>query len=213
MKRKLLLVLLFGLLVAGVSCRHTLEPKTDLEKLTYKIEHLGGKVTLDNRNKVIVGVILTGEGVTDAALEPIRGLSTLESLDLGNSKVTDAGLECLKGLAKLQSLTLNNTQLSDAGLDQIKGLANLQLLDLWATKVTDGGLARLTGLSNLQSLNLRATEVGNPGMEHVAARRKPGGADPGGHEDRRRRSGIPQGPGQVADVARWASTPKSPTPD
>ena len=63
MKRKLLLVLLFGLLVAGVSCRHTLEPKTDLEKLIYKIEGFGGKVTLDEQNKVVVGVLLTGEGL------------------------------------------------------------------------------------------------------------------------------------------------------
>ena len=62
MKRKLLLLFVSGLLVTGVSCRHTLEPKTDLEKLVYKIEGLGGKVTLDDQDKVIVGVILLATG-------------------------------------------------------------------------------------------------------------------------------------------------------
>ena len=142
MKRKLLLVLMFGLLVAGVSCRHTMQPKTELEKLIYKIEKVGGKVTVDDKNKVIVGVVMTGEGITDAALESLKGLASLESLELSHSKVTDAGLEHLKGLAKLQSLYLSYTPLTDAGLEHIKGLASLQVLDLWATPVTDAGLER-----------------------------------------------------------------------
>ncbi len=39
--------------------------------------------------------------VTDAGLKHLKGLTNLQSLDLGQTQVTDAGLEPLKGLTQL----------------------------------------------------------------------------------------------------------------
>ena len=44
--------------------------------------------------------------MTDAGLVHLKGLTKLQTLDLGSTKVTDAGLVHLKGLTQLQSLEL-----------------------------------------------------------------------------------------------------------
>ena len=47
--------------------------------------------------------------VTDARLIHLKGLTNLETLELGDTKITDAGLVNLKGLTKLKMLNLGNT--------------------------------------------------------------------------------------------------------
>ena len=50
------------------------------------------------------------------------------------AEVTDAGLEHLKGLTSLQILVARQTQVTDAGLEHLKGLTSLQGLDLRARR-------------------------------------------------------------------------------
>jgi hypothetical protein len=52
--------------------------------------------------------------VTDAGLEHLKGLTSLQRLWLGEIQVTGAGPEHLKGLTSLKSLGLNGTQLARA---------------------------------------------------------------------------------------------------
>jgi hypothetical protein len=81
--------------------------------------------------------------VTDASLEPLKGLSEVRELDLYGTKVTDAGLRHLKGLSQLRELCLSDTQVTDAGLEYLKELTQLQQLDLDGTQVTDAGVTKL----------------------------------------------------------------------
>ena len=103
-------------------------------------------------NVVFVG--LWGSDVTDAAVEPLKGLSQLESLSLGGTKVTGAGLGHLNGLSRLQGLDFVDVQVTGAGLEQLKGLRRLQVLNLSCTEVTDADLEPLKRLSQLRELQL-----------------------------------------------------------
>ena len=89
--------------------------------------------------------------VTD--LTPLEGLTNLETLDLSGTQVTD--LTPLEGLTNLQKLDLSGTQVTDP--TPIAGLTNLRSLVLYSAKVTD--LTGLGGLPSLQSLDLRSTAV------------------------------------------------------
>jgi len=63
-------------------------------------------------------------------------------VDLGSSRITDTGLVHLKGLTSLQTLNLSGS-ITDSGLVHLKGLTNLQQLYLEDTQITDAGVADL----------------------------------------------------------------------
>ena len=46
--------------------------------------------------------------------------------NLNNTQITDAGLEHLKGLTSLEELLLAATQITDAGLEHLKGMTCAQ---------------------------------------------------------------------------------------
>ena len=106
--------------------------------------------------------------LTDAGLEHLRGLSSLQQLPLQNTKVTDPGLVNLTGMKCLQSLSLRNAQVTDAGLIHLVSMPTLRYLDLRNTQVTDAGLIHLVGMPNLRYLDLRATQVTDAGLVHLA---------------------------------------------
>ena len=92
----------------------------------------------------VTDVLLTE--ITDTAMVPVGRLTGLQSLRHAyESPLTDAGMAHLKGLTSLQHLDLGGTQIGDAGLVHLKGLYDLSELDLGFTQVTDAGLARLRG--------------------------------------------------------------------
>ena len=105
--------------------------------------------------------------VTGARLEHLKGLTSLEYLNLYSNEVTDVGLEHLKGLTSLESLDLSYTKVAGGGLEHLKGLTNLDHLSLTMTQVTDAGLEHLKGLPNLKSLYLRYTQVTDEGVEKL----------------------------------------------
>ena len=57
------------------------------------VEKLGGKVTRDDKlpGKPVIGVNLTGRGVTDAGLKELKDLKQLKELRVGGTKVTNDG--------------------------------------------------------------------------------------------------------------------------
>jgi Leucine-rich repeat (LRR) protein len=83
----------------------------------------------------------------------------ITSVDFSRTSVKDAGLEPLKGLTSLNGLELNNTQITDAGLEHLKGLTSLNWIDLSHTQVTDAGLEHLKGLTSLNTLFLDERQV------------------------------------------------------
>lgn len=104
-----------------------------------------------------------GTHITDAGLEHLQKLTSLQSLCLESTLVTSAGLKHLQGLTNLGDLDLGDTAVGDAGLVHLKGLTKLQDLNLYNTDVTDAGLEHLKGLLNLQWLTLGGSlgPVGN----------------------------------------------------
>jgi hypothetical protein len=86
---------------------------------------------------------LSGDGIGDKHLVPLRGLATLRVLTISRTAVTDAGLEHLKGLKGLRQLYLSGTPVTDKGLEHLHGLTELRVLDVTNTRVTDAGIKRL----------------------------------------------------------------------
>ncbi|HVX12104.1 MAG TPA: hypothetical protein VHC22_13065 [Pirellulales bacterium] len=105
---------------------------------------------------------------TDAGLNHLRGLLPgLQQLYLGGSQVTDAGLAHLQGLTGLQDLSLGSTQVTDAGLTNLQGLTGLQQLTLNNTQVSDAGVAQLRALTSLRGLRLDNTQITDVGLARL----------------------------------------------
>ena len=115
-----------------------------------------------------VVVFLFGEDVTDDALVHVKGLTSVEKLDLGGPRITDAGLVHIRGMTHVRSLDLSNTQITGAGLVHLGGMTNLQDLSLWYTQVGDNGLVHLNELTQLQELDVGyCSQVTDAGLEHL----------------------------------------------
>ena len=81
------------------------------------------------RHLEVVGVDLNSTQIADAGLVHLKGLTSLDHLNLTHTQITDAGLEHLKGLTSLTTLDLSRTKITDAGLEQIKAaLPNCDIL-------------------------------------------------------------------------------------
>jgi Leucine-rich repeat (LRR) protein len=138
-----------------------------VEELRKVIETLGGALHVSERPEgPVIGVYLSNTKVNDDTLAHLKGVTSLQWLNLAKTKITDDGLAYLKGLTSLQWLNLGmNHQITDDGLAYLDGLTNLQWLNLRKTQVTDDGLACLEGLTNLQWLNLLDTQVTDKGVK------------------------------------------------
>ena len=112
---------------------------------------------------------LKGAQVTDAGLKHLKGMTSLWYLDLRNTQITDAGLEHLNGLTSLNTLWLADTKITDAELDHLKGQSSLKVLGLEDTQITDAGLEHLKGLTNLNVLSLQGTQVTDAGLSEIKA--------------------------------------------
>lgn len=110
-------------------------------------------------------------------LEPLRGLTRLESLDLGwCGGVDDAALGALRGLTSLRRLVLSRTGVTDAGVAALGPFPDLEELRLEGTAVRARGLAALLPrLPALKVLDLaRCPGVGDAAVRAVCAAAPPG---------------------------------------
>jgi hypothetical protein len=89
-------------------------------------------------------------GVGDQGFAHICTISTLEHLEMINTRVTDRDLSLLKDLPNLRSLSLQHsahwgTQFTDAGLQDLKALTRLKML------YVSGGLASDAAIKELRA--------------------------------------------------------------
>jgi Leucine Rich repeat len=110
---------------------------------------------------------LAGSPVTSHGLLALRGLSQLYMLHLDDTRVDDTGLVELARLKNLEVLSLGKTLVTDAGLAHLERLPRLERLYLDETAVTDAGLARLGTLVNLKELSLVDTQISDAGLKHL----------------------------------------------
>lgn len=104
----------------------------------------------------------------DQQLAILRGLNSVEKLEISGSKVTSQGVKHLAGLTKLYMLHLDGTQVGDDGLASLVRLHDLSVLSLDNTRVTDAGLAQLQQMPQLERLYLNGTSITDAGLAHLA---------------------------------------------
>lgn len=115
----------------------------------------------------VVEVYWRDPELNEQKLAVLRGLASVEKLELSGSKVTSQGLKHLASLSRLYMLHLDGTEVGDDGLSQLAKMSGLAVLSLDETQVTDAGLAQLAKMPNLERLYLNGTKVTDAGLAHL----------------------------------------------
>jgi len=98
---------------------------------------------LEPARQAIVELNLGGVGVTDALLEPVAAMTSLERLNISRSDISDRGLAAIGHLERLRVLNLYGSPISNASVETIAGLPALERVYLWRTFINDEGIAAL----------------------------------------------------------------------
>ena len=97
-------------------------------------------------------------GMTDSALKEVAKLTTIETINIGNSNsqvvLTAEGWKALRGLPKLRELTVSDVKIDTAAMAEIGELRQLSTLYLAHNGVTDVGATHLAGMTQLTKLGL-----------------------------------------------------------
>ncbi len=129
--------------------------------------------------------------VTDADLDPLKGLTGLEQLALVNTRVSGTGLKPFQGLRvldlygvrqldetgvaslqqlnNLEKLVVQKTPFSDRMVNNLKAMRRLAFLDLNETPISDAGLEELQELKSLRTVFLKKTRVTPAGVNRLKA--------------------------------------------
>ncbi len=112
----------------------------------------------------VTAAYLYQPGLSDAHLEPLSGLSRLETLAI-EGDISGAGLEHLKRLGWLKRLDLCSTRITDDDLAALEPLSGLKELRIWGT-ISAAGMRHLTCLKQLRRLEYMRFP---PGVEKYRA--------------------------------------------
>lgn len=104
------------------------------------------------------------EGLTDACLEQLAPLRSLETLVLSTPKISDAGLAALAKLPHLQELELWSADIPDAGWAHLQKTPGLRLLRLGGSALSDASLEPISGIRSLRLLHLEYPPIGESGV-------------------------------------------------
>ena len=117
-------------------------------------------------NSTLRVLVLNGN-FTDAALGTVVTFPNLKQLDLTQSLITDAGLAQLTQLPRIETLILNGTQITNAGLQQIVQLKTLKSLYLGDTTIDDNAIEQLAQMEQLELLFIRNTHISADGVARL----------------------------------------------
>lgn len=137
-----------------------------------KVESAGGRMRRDDTlpGRPVIEVNLPRRGAADAellsALESFRHLKTLNLS--GWSEITDAGMQDIGALKSLESLNLQRVRLTDSGAVPLAESTSLKRLYLGGTRITTETLARLANMTQLEALGLEGTKISDAGLIHLA---------------------------------------------
>jgi hypothetical protein len=167
-------MVLFLAPTAGCASRPESETQRIVARLEFVMNTgCGGALEFDESNptRPVIGVKLDNASILDAGLRLVGKLKTVRTLSLAEAvHFSDRGLGFLRGLSSLESLDLRATGISDDALYHVGALTSLQHLDLSGNYlVSDTGLTYLRGLTNLQQLTLSETAVTAAGVADLKA--------------------------------------------
>jgi len=122
---------------------------------------------------------LRGTKITDATLEMLSGVQSLESLDVGFAQLTDVGPSHLTGLNSLRELSIGGNKLTASGLEFLREMPHLTYLDLsgaqrtdsglWSITLTNEGVEAIATVADLSELNLSGTAISANGLKRLEA--------------------------------------------
>lgn len=134
----------------------------------------GSGMQFMKRKKTEVGLRILDAKKTrfgEQGLQFLKGVETLEELDIGQAEVSDRTLALnLKGVTHLKKLNLGFNVLSDSGTPVLGGIRSLEELSLANTSITDKTLFVLKGNKELRILDLNG--CGNISANGVKALNK-----------------------------------------
>ena len=120
-----------------------------------------------DRHGAVLRIDATNSHFGGDDLKHLKGLYSLETLELSGSRVTNGDLRHLEDLVNLRWLYLDHTSINDDGLLSLRHLVNLEVLALGQTSVRGSGLAHLSHLRNLRVLNLSDCDLQDDSLRHL----------------------------------------------
>jgi Leucine-rich repeat (LRR) protein len=106
---------------------------------------------------------LSGNPLTDSALEHLSSLKDLEMLHLDKTNIRGTGFKYLQSLPRLRNIYLEGTPITDDAMRELGKIQSLEALTLNGTEISDAGIMHLTGLYRLFSLGLSNTKTTEAG--------------------------------------------------
>jgi hypothetical protein len=117
--------------------------------------------------------------LTDASLETISRISSLETLQIHDAPITDSGLAHLSRMSRLKSLTLGEASafstggsrvaVTGTGFAHLAGLPDLFELEIHSPSLTGDGLKQLGMLKQLKSLKLKGGSFRDDDLRFLAS--------------------------------------------
>jgi len=133
------------------------------------ITSLGGRVVQDPSGRV-TAVTLASTWVTDADLEGLKQLPSLERLDLSHTRITDQGLLRLRSCTSVRDLDLYYAeQITDEGMAAVRDWMKLERVNLRGTKITDTTLQLLATLPAIRAVDVGYAQITDSGLQHLGA--------------------------------------------
>jgi hypothetical protein len=128
-----------------------------------------GELVAELVELAVPGLELDARRLTDAGLEPLRGMTGLQTLIVKSGRhVTDGGVAHLRALGALENLYLwGCTAISDAGVASLSELQQLTSLQLPGSQLTDRGAEALSRLQRLTELGLTSSKITDAGLVHL----------------------------------------------
>ena len=111
---------------------------------------------------------LRDNALTGAGLVHLRDSRRLKTLSLGTN-LNDAGMRCLAPLTKLEELSIaGSPDLTDEGLASLTPMTAMRTLEIINTSISDQGLANLKEMRDLETLSLRDNQrIEGTGLVHL----------------------------------------------
>ena len=119
---------------------------------------------------------IDGQGMTDAGLSFVSGMTDLDRLELHATKntgsaasINGAGLSYLKGLKTLTTVAISGESIDDTAMENLGGIRSIRTLSLERVHISDGGLSHLENLKNLEALTVHEAPIRGGGLESLSS--------------------------------------------
>ena len=169
MKRYLMMVILIFSMLALVACNGNGDTSNMSETQQQESRDAPDYITIrgEQFSTILTELDLSGMGLTDEDIAPLRYMTNLHTLNLGETQFGRnqiSNISSLAGLTNLERLILRDNLIFD--ITPLAGLTNLTWLDLQSNQISD--ITPLAGLTNLHTLSLDFNQINDwSSVEHI----------------------------------------------